>query len=51
MENPDENSANGLRPDFIRMKSGKFENFCPIIKWRFLGNHIQPPHLYSGVLL
>ena len=47
MENLDEN---GLRPDFIWMKTGKFANFCLIIKWRFLENHIRPPYLYSGVL-
>ena len=26
-------------------------HFCLVIKWRFLENHIQPPHLYSGVLI
>ena len=29
-----------IRLDFIQMKMGKLESFCPIIKWRFLENHI-----------
>ena len=37
-------------PDFFRTKTGKFEIFCPMEKWRFLKNSIRPPHLYSGVL-
>ena len=47
MENPNEISANGLqvKPEFIRLKTGKFENFSSDYK---VENHIRPPHLYSG---
>ena len=40
----------GLMPDFIRMKTGRFEKFCPIIKWRFLENHIRPHNYIREVL-
>ena len=45
MENPDENSANGLRPDFIQMKTGKFENFCSKKKREIFRKSHPAPHL------
>ena len=51
MGNPEEKLATGPRSDFIRLKTCKFEKFCPIGNWSFLENHIRPPHLYSEVLI